>query len=883
MREKIAGNQFCIAGLGLVTVFFFVMGILCKFYPFGDSVIMFGDPERQFIPFIEELHRKIFSGESIFHSWNGLYGMDFYSTFAYYLSSPVTLLLALFPQGFVLKTSFFLVLIKYLCVYAAVYYFLVHKRIIRCHLFKATAAVLALAFTISNAMLGIQVAFQYLDCIILLPLVLTGLERIVKGEGFRLYFVTLALTFLCNFYFAFMESLFILLYYFTLKFKSVRQCIVSGVKILGLSVISAGISAVLILPTLASLLSGDDGVTGWPEFSFFENWFQFIQQTFWGHGLYTAGTSLDDYGEANLYVGTFVLLLALLYFGNKKVRVNVRIRKFLLFALMFFSFNTSTFNYVFHLFHMPHGVFNRHIVFFILFEITLAYESINALVVDQKSVRIWEYIILAVISVVLIVCRLVFTYNDLNITRFIIGADVILAAVLALSLRSQYRSSFTYVVSILIFILLDCVSNAGVSYYEFASGYTNIMKTNNIIKHEFPTIVSELKGESGFHNIVCTNMGTNYDNLPLKYGLPSVTGFNSIVNYDYVDKISTLGIYGDGMAYIENIGFDPFTLSFLNVKNTINAKGEVFFEEKKNDRYAYSRIDYYNKKASTDHFKVLENNKTFSPVMTVDAGADKVVKAMTTSSDGTFSSSEVQNRVFHALGGNGNLFTGASLDDMKVDAENCVAEIQKGALVVQNEPASAGSDGRYADYVYHPGRTSYVTVTGTAREDGMYYVGNVPLKYLGTFKKGDKVTYTIPFTRENFKDAFGMNVINLNFQIFDKTRWDSSFDDIASGDMKVTGWTSDTLTGTLHSDRKQYVFSTLAYDKNWNVYIDGKKTNIKSLDGAFLTFEVAPGDHEIELKYRPRYLIPGAVISILCLAGFIAVLATDNKKRRRAA
>ena len=46
-----------------------------------------------------------------------------------------------------------------------------------------------------------------------------------------------------------------------------------------------------------------------------------------------------------------------------------------------------------------------------------------------------------------------------------------------------------------------------------------------------------------------------------------------------------------------------------------------------------------------------------------------------------------------------------------------------------------------------------------------------------------------------------------------------------------------------------------------------------------MAFDLEPGTYEIQIKYIPQGLIPGAVISVLCIAVFAGILAGRRKKR----
>ena len=82
------------------------------FYPFGDKSPLTVDLYHQYAPFISALRYKILHGETLWYSWQGGLGYNFFATFAYYLSSPLNFLAALIPLSALPEFVTFLQIIK---------------------------------------------------------------------------------------------------------------------------------------------------------------------------------------------------------------------------------------------------------------------------------------------------------------------------------------------------------------------------------------------------------------------------------------------------------------------------------------------------------------------------------------------------------------------------------------------------------------------------------------------------------------------------------------------------------------------------------------------------------------------------------------------------
>ncbi len=67
-------------------------------YPFGDRQVQIIDSYHQYAPFFSEFYRKIWGGDSLFYSFTGGLGINFLASVAYYLASPLNVLILLFRE-----------------------------------------------------------------------------------------------------------------------------------------------------------------------------------------------------------------------------------------------------------------------------------------------------------------------------------------------------------------------------------------------------------------------------------------------------------------------------------------------------------------------------------------------------------------------------------------------------------------------------------------------------------------------------------------------------------------------------------------------------------------------------------------------------------------
>jgi hypothetical protein len=79
------------------------------------------------------------------------------------------------------------------------------------------------------------------------------------------------------------------------------------------------------------------------------------------------------------------------------------------------------------------------------------------------------------------------------------------------------------------------------------------------------------------------------------------------------------------------------------------------------------------------------------------------------------------------------------------------------------------------------------------------------------------------------------------------------------------------------------VFSEMYYEKGWNAYIDGKKTDHFPVDYVLRALEVPAGKHTIEFKFEPKVVETGSIITLISAAGMLLLIAggiyIERKKR----
>ena len=187
-------------------------------FPFGNNSFLFSDMYHQYMPFFAEFIEKVRAGEGLQYSFHVGIGSNFLALYVYYLASPLHLLAFLFPSEYLMEFMSYLVIIKIgLCGLSA-YSYLKRRSLGNDYL--------PILFSTFYALSGFMAAYNWnimwLDCVILLPLIIVGLEKLVIEGKSSLYCITLGLSIFTNYYCPIMIGFFLIIYFVTL-FISIKK------------------------------------------------------------------------------------------------------------------------------------------------------------------------------------------------------------------------------------------------------------------------------------------------------------------------------------------------------------------------------------------------------------------------------------------------------------------------------------------------------------------------------------------------------------------------------------------------------------------------------------------------------------------------------------
>ncbi len=506
---------------GLLAAFFVPMVIMViifaqrGIFPFGEESFLRTDMYHQYAPFFSEFRYKLTHGGSLLYSWDIGMGVNFAALYAYYLASPLNWLLVLCPKNYVIEFMTYMIVFKIgLSGLSFSWYLRRHSKTM-----DFGVAFFGIFYALSGYMAAYSWNIMWLDCILLFPLIMLGLENLVKEKKCFLYCITLGLSILSNYYISIMICIFMVFYFIALLvlegLKSWKEIFIRGGLFALFSLLAGGLSAVVLLPEIYALLSTASGDLPAVE----------------------PEIGLDHW--PNIYCGVAVLMFFLLYLGCKQIRQREKIVMCSLLLFFFASFSVNTLNFIWHGFHYPNSLPCRQsfiYIFLMLFTCYQAYIHLHEIP--------WKHVVMAFFASVIFILM-----AQKLITDEAYHFSVFYVAILFLSFYAGLINLYQKGVSrnVLVLLALGVVSlEAAVN--TTVTSVTTTSRASYVKDNKASSELAEslLPGTS-FYRIEKVTRKTKNDGAWLNF--PTVSLFSSTANADLTAFFKKIGCEGSTNAY----------------------------------------------------------------------------------------------------------------------------------------------------------------------------------------------------------------------------------------------------------------------------------------------------------------------------------------------
>ena len=791
-------------------------------FPFGEECFLRTDMYHQYAPFFSEFQYKLTHGGSLLYSWDIGMGVNFSALYAYYLASPMNWLVALCPRQFLIEFMTVLIVIKTgLSGLFFTWYLRKHT---------GTREFGSCFFGIFYALSGYMAAYSWnimwLDCILLFPVILFGLERLVKEKKGMVYCIALGLSILSNYYISIMICIFMVIYAAVLVIlyppKKGKEFAATAGRFTLYSLLAGGLAAVVLLPEIYALQATASGNFDFPKTV--SSYFSIFDMIARHMGNVQTEIGLDHW--PNIYCGVAVLMLLLLYLGNKNIKIKEKAVYFSLLLFFYASFSVNVLNFIWHGFHYPNSLPCRQSFIYIALVLVMCYKAY----LELKNTP-WKHIVMAfwgAAAFVILAEKLVDNEEQFHFAVFY-------AAILFLALytgciylyHSRKWCRDGVLLAVLGLVFCESAVNMAVTSIPTTS------RTAYVKDNEDTMLLADSIRSSVFYRIEKGESRTKNDGAWMNF--PSASLFSSVASAAMSDFFKSVGCESSTNAYSVK-GSTPFIDALFATRYGIYPDQQPADGLKEQIGRQGSMWFYENKYTLPVGFVMPQDMETN---WVLDSG----------------NPANVQNDLSSVLG----------VSNLLVPAEG----VSEGKKLTFTADASG-------DY--------YVYVTNKKVEEVSAEIGERSLSFdnvdrgyfleLGYLPKGQEVILQ--------SQTDGNPAMQAEIWRFDPEAMEEIYQCLSKSPLELSSWTDTGLAGSINTPEGGTMFTSIPYDKGWKIWVDGTAVSGRPVFDAFLGVDLEPGEHKIRLSYEPQGLKTGAVITGVSAAA-VAALAVcgwmKNKKK----
>ena len=817
-------------------------------YPIRDHSVLVLDLNAQYIYYYEAFRQAILEGKSILYSWSQSLSGEMIGIFGYYLASPFMVIYLLFPKESIVEALLVVTVLKAgtvgltFAIYARKCFKLSGMKLLIVSTFYALSA-----YPVVHAMNP-----MWIDAVYLLPLIALGLQYLIDEGRFVLFFVTLTMALIANYYIGFMLCILCVFYFLYHYFSKPRQ---GGFKAFLLcflrfafwGVLCAAAAMVILLPIYHSLMLGKYDFTK-PDYSLSLRFplFNLLPKL-----LFDSYDSVNVQGLPMIYCGLFSMLMLPCFFLSPAIPMRRKVAKA---GLVFFTFaimNISILDIALHMFHIPNWLNCRYSFFFTFVLMTAVSESFAHLedLPRDRIVKVWLAETFLVVLIQLSQLSYINNFTGIWCSLLLLAVYALLAGV---SLIPEKRE--TMIRAIAFVMVAELTVNTALVlqdlheevYYSSRSSYTDFLAETR------PVVAAVEEMDPSFYRMEKTYHRTVND--PMAFGFAGLSHSTSTLNARALRLIHSMG-------YSQREHWSRYT------ENSVVADSLFGF------KYILSKTplgnDFYEPVLEMDGITVYKNPYAL-PV---------VFAAQPRYPDTTISSSSAinyQNQLLNAVANDtfSDFFT-------PVPMSKSVSDLTETAYGTHRKFVSTGLSGEITFTVEMPrdgalyanissDYTNACTIAVNGEAKGEILGHETTAVYpLGTFHAGDVVEVKL-LTREA---ETLIRSASTYFYVLDMDAFEAAYEKLAAGGLQLEGRTETWMKGTIHVAEDQgSVFTSIPYEGGWTVKIDGEPAEVLCGADSLIAFRITSGTHTIEMNYCPPGLLPGAAVSGCALLIFAALI-----------
>ncbi|MBE6662069.1 MAG: hypothetical protein E7606_02165 [Ruminococcaceae bacterium] len=875
-------------------------------HPFGDESVLVLDLNGQYVYFYEALRNAILGDKSLLYSFSRSLGGEFLGIYAYYVASPFSYIVCLFPQSRILEALLCVFLLK-TGISGLTFGYYLHKT--TRHPNKYAIWTFSVLYALSSYAIVHQHNSMWIDALMWLPLLSLLIEQMIKHKKYKLYVPLLALTLASNFYIGYMVCIYVVLYFFYYYLAHMgeegfnplgekQHFLRSLGRIAGSSLLAVGIAAVILLAAVYSLSFGKNTFSN-PNWDFF---LRFDLADLFVKLLPGSYDTVRPEGLPFIYCGVLSLLMLPFYYLCKKITLREKLVSSLFVAIFLLSFTINPVDLVWHGFAKPNWLNYRYSFMLCFFLLTLAYKGLRELRTHSTKVLL---AVGAALSLLIMVLQK-FEYENfvldgkygfeegridpLRTVWFSLAMILFLCAALYLLMRARSTKARRNMATVLLMLVCFEAFGNGIIHMtslDYDVVYSTYSSYNDYIAKVRPLVNEIQASDTSFYRMEKTTYRKTNDNMAL--GMRGISNSTSTLNKETITFLYEMG-YSSKSHLSRYLGGNPLSDSLLGLKYILCEKNIKETKANYNESMALEDAqkllnEFYKENA---HFTAYYNPYALSLAYAVDDALANFQFKKTTDEGDTIvvyaSPFDRLNALITAMVGaeetiqvfvpievsstytNGQKRTIAGHTHYKDDGEGDASTYALFNIVMPKDALLYF----YAPSVYP--REVKLSVNDEAYEEFMASDSD-RIKALGMRSAGSNVAVKMTLTGENLYIKNDENILYY----FDTDAFANAMETLAKEQYQIEAFSETHFLGSLTtSKQKTMILTTIPYDEGWQIKVDGKRVPVaKSLD-ALVSFEIEGlGEHTVEMTYSPRIVKIGAYISLSSLVVYGGILTVD--------
>ncbi len=876
--------------------FCFVFTILILSIPFiksGKGLIHYHDMLQQyyyafeyFSDYLQEIFRTLFvSGKLEIPMWDFHIGMgaDILTSLNYYvIGDPLNLISVFFKNSQLEYVFHFLLIFR---VYLAGICFSAFSRKIGYRGWNTLGATYIYIFSIYTYY-SIFMYAAFINPFIYLPLLLLGIEKILRKESPVLLVNSVFVALCSNFYFFYILVILVVIYYliryFTINIfeqshKKKKEVFIYFVKdtarIFIFALIGVLMSLVIFLPILIAFFNQGREVYSNLDNLFFYNLTEYMQLA----SSFISPKTLKNYNMLG-YCPIVIIAVVLLFRTKNTEKKEVQALKIgviilsLFLIIPIFSSIMNGFSYS-----------NNRWLFGFAFLLALVVEFVldNLQNYTKKDYR---YMYFSIIGYIL----LVFFFETFQTKSVMMGAVWLLVFVIAfVSVKEDSRKK----VSIITFLCVCSCTYYGAYYYSEMSGFNmgqlkNFGEANNTAENTAANATKKIKDDD-FYRVDVSVDGIKNEALVLKY---NPTSFYYSLFQGNITKFNKELI--NAQTAVANLQKGNAGRTYLNLLT--NTKYIVLNKNEQPIPYGYKFYDEYT--YNSEIVQIYKNENTLPLGYTYDSYLsydeyDKLdvekkeeimLQAAVLEEPGCVSEKFKKvapeyhsQRLDYEIINTENLIIQKDMIDVQENRATLTLKVdvpQNSELMVFLEKIRTNEKQTLDQFIIEAQMNEvHGNVTLQQPRNKFYWKQDNVLLSLGSEQKG-KQFITLTFCNKGKYKIKDLQIICHNMDYFTE-----EVNALSENHFIVNTIKNNRIQGEISVDRDKILALGIPFSSGWKIYVDGKEKELFKVNTMWSGVVLDKGKHLIELKYCTPGIKVGGIISIVTIISFYGYLLIKRR------